>query len=65
MTIYEIKERVNQTAPYFFTSHTMKCFGQTMKSFKVQKQNDGRYYISAPMKDRFYRQSNGQNRKIF
>jgi len=51
MTIYEIKERTQGTAPYFFTRDTLKFFHQTMASFKVKKQADGRYFITAPMKD--------------
>jgi hypothetical protein len=52
MTIYDIKYRTQQTAPYFFSSSSMKFFGQTMRSFSVKKQSDGRYFISAPMKDK-------------
>ena len=52
MTISEIKSRTQETAPYFFNSKTMKMFGQTMRSFSVRKQPDGRYFISAPMIDR-------------
>lgn len=52
MTISEIKNRTSETSPYYFSSKTMKFFGQTMKSFRVSKQLDGRYKISAPMKDR-------------
>ncbi len=48
MTIYEIKRRTAKTAPYFFTRDTMRFFGQTMKSFTVKKQADGRFRISAP-----------------
>lgn len=48
MTIYEIKNRTQETAPYFFSRDTLKFFGQTMKSFKVRKQEDGRYKITAP-----------------
>ena len=51
MTIYEIKERTKKTAPYFFSKDSMKFFGQTMKSFAVEKQFDGRYRISAPSGD--------------
>ena len=51
MTIYEIKRLTAETSPYFFATKTMRFFGQTMKSFKVQKQPDGRFKISAPMKD--------------
>ena len=51
MTIYEIKRLTAETAPNYFNKKTMQFFGQTMKSFKVQKCEDGRYQISAPMKD--------------
>lgn len=53
MTIYEIKRFTQETAPFFFTSKTLKFFGQTMRSFSVKKQSDGRYMITAPCKDRF------------
>lgn len=52
MNIYEIKERSAKTSPYFFSRDSLKFFGQTMKSFSVQKCADGRYQISAPMRDR-------------
>lgn len=51
MNIYEIKERTEKTSPYFFSRDTLKFFHQTMKSFSVKKLNNGKYYISAPMKD--------------
>lgn len=51
MTIHEIKRRTAQTSPYYFSRKTMKFFGQTLKSFSVRKQPDGRYLISAPMLD--------------
>jgi hypothetical protein len=57
MTIYEIKRRSEESAPYFFVPKTLKFFGQTMRSFSVRKQQDGRFKISAPMIDR----SNGRN----
>ena len=47
MTIYEIKQRTKTTAPYFFSKDTMRFFGQTLKDFKVSKQEDGRYKIVA------------------
>lgn len=50
MTIYEIKRLTAETEPYYFDRKTMQFFGQTMKSFKVEKCEDGRYKISAPMK---------------
>jgi len=51
MTISEIKSRTLETSPYFFSSKTLKFFHQTMRSFKVKKQADGKYLISAPMRD--------------
>ena len=47
MTIYEIKEKTKKTAPFFFDKKTMKFFGQTLKDFKVKKQSDGRFKITA------------------
>ena len=47
MNIYDIKRLTAETSPYFFSRKTLKFFGQTMKSFKVEKQSDGRYRISA------------------
>lgn len=49
-TIYEIKRASKKTSPHFFSRETLKFFGQTMKSFKVQKCDDGRYFIQAPRK---------------
>lgn len=54
MTIYEIKERTKETAPYFFSKDTMKFFGQTMKAFVVKKQPDGRYRISCASRDKLW-----------
>ncbi len=48
-TIYEIAELTSKTSPYFFSKKTLKFFGQRMSSFKVYKQDDGRYLITAPM----------------
>ena len=48
-TIYEIAELTSKTSPYFFSKKSMKFFGQRMSSFKVYKQDDGRYLITAPM----------------
>ena len=51
MTIYEIKKLTRETAPYFFSKSAMKFCGQTMNSFSVEKQFDGRYRVSAPSGD--------------
>ena len=48
MTISEIKNRTQETSPYFFSRESMKFFGQTMRDFKVKKQSDGKYLITAP-----------------
>lgn len=47
MNIYEIKRLTSKTSPYFFNRKTMKCFGQRMSDFRVKKQKDDRYKISA------------------
>ena len=51
MTIYDIKYATQETEPYYFTRKTMKFFNQTLKDFKVYKEKDGRYFITAPMKN--------------
>jgi len=47
MNIYDIKDLTSETSPYFFSENTLQFFGQTMKSFIVEKQDDGRYKIEA------------------
>jgi len=37
MNQYELKENVEKTGSYFFTRHTMKCFGDTMSNYGVRK----------------------------
>ena len=49
LTIYEIKRAINKTGSHFFDKETMRFFGQTLKDFKVYKQKDGRYLITAPI----------------
>lgn len=51
MTIYEIKRRTKATSPHFFDREMRSFFGQTMRSFSVKKQPNGKYVISAPIKD--------------
>jgi hypothetical protein len=65
MTIYEIKARTQETAPHYFTPSTMRFFGQTLRSFKVYKQPDGRYKITAPMKDRSTGRIMGESIRYF
>lgn len=65
MTIYEIKRRTLETSPYFFTPKTLKFFGQTMRSFSVRKQVNGKYLISAPMLDRFTGRNMGTTKRLF
>ena len=52
MTIYEIKRRLEDTAPQYFSRDTMKFFGQTMKDFRVYKQEDGKFLLTAPIRQR-------------
>lgn len=63
MTIYEIKQRVAETEPYFFDRKTMKFFGQTLRDFSVRRLPDGRYRISAPI--RFEGKIIGTTARIF
>lgn len=49
LTIYDIKYLSAETSPYFFSRKALKFFKQTMKMFKVYKQDDERYEIIAPM----------------
>jgi hypothetical protein len=65
MTIYEIKNRTLESSPYFFTAKTLKFFGQTMRSFSVRKQTDGRYKIAAPMIDRNTGRNMGETVRFF
>lgn len=46
-SIYEIKQNTHATSPYFFSPKTLKFFGQTMKSFRVEKSPSGRIFIWA------------------
>lgn len=52
MTIYEIKRRLGDEAPHFFSRNTLRFFGQTMKDFRVYKQKDGRFLFTAPIRER-------------
>ena len=65
LTIYDIKRLTSETSPYFFTPKTLKFFGQTMRSFSVKKQEDGRYLITAPIVDRFTGRVAGQTKRYF
>lgn len=50
MTIHEIKRRTIKTSPYFFSRENLRFFGQVLRDFKVRKQADGRYLVTAPAK---------------
>ena len=52
-TIYDIKYDTSGRSPYFFSTRTLKFFGQTLKSFKVRQSPEGRVFIYAAMRDRF------------
>jgi len=71
MTIYEIKTRLEETAPKYFSRETMKFFGQTMKDFRVYKQENGKFLLTAPIRQRTRFSGSeiwatiGQTRRIF
>ncbi len=71
MTIYEIKRRLEDTAPQYFSRESMKFFGQTMKDFRVYKQKDGKFLMVAPIRERTRFSGSeiwattGQTRRIF
>ena len=49
LTIYYIKRLTAETSPFFFDRKTLKFFGQRINSFKIYKQADGRYLVTAPI----------------
>ena len=49
LTIYNIKRLTAETSPFFFDRKTLKFFGQRMNSFKIYKQADCRYLVTAPI----------------
>ena len=71
MTIYEIKRRLEETAPQYFSRESMKFFGQTMKDFRVYKQKDGKFLMVAPIRERTRFSGSeiwattGQTRRVF
>lgn len=65
MTIYEIKRLTIENHPFYFQRKTLQFFGQTMKSFSVIKQRDGRYRIYAPIKDRYNGKIMGSSIRYF
>lgn len=50
MNIYQIAELTKETAPYFFSTDTMKFFRQTMSKWKIEKVGD-RWKISQNSRD--------------
>lgn len=65
MTIYEIKRLTEESAPHFFTRSNLRFAGQTLRDFSVKKQADGRFLISAPLRDRFTRKQLGYTKRYF
>lgn len=71
MTIYEIKRRLEDTAPQYFSRESMKFFGQTMKDFRVYKRKDGKFLMVAPIRERTRFSGSeiwattGQTRRVF
>jgi hypothetical protein len=65
MTIYDIKRLTESTNPYFFSRKTLSFFGQTMRSFSMSKQPDGKILISAPMRDKATKKVIGNTQRLF
>jgi hypothetical protein len=65
MTISEIKRLTAENSPFFFSRKSMAFFGQTLKSFSVRKEIDGRYKLQAPMIDRQTGRKMGQTVRFF
>jgi len=47
-TIEVIAELTKEKCPHYFSAETLRLFGQTLRSFKVTDNGDGRFKISAP-----------------
>ena len=65
MKIQEIKAATSKSSPYFFSKDTLRFFGQTLESFKVYEQKDGRFLIEAPMLDRSTGKNIGTTKRFF
>ena len=65
LTIYDIKERTRETAPYFFAKDTLRFFGQKMSDFKVKRLDNTHYMISAPAFVGMSGQRCGETKRIF
>jgi hypothetical protein len=50
-TIHEIKRLTKENHPLFFTRREMKFFGQRLDDFSIIAQDDGRWLISAPIRN--------------
>ncbi len=49
MSVYQIKRLTKETSPFFFSRGSLRFFGQTLKDFRVYKQKNGKYLLTAPM----------------
>jgi len=65
MTIYEIKRLTSETSPYFFERKTLEFFGQRMSDYRVYKQKDGRYLITAPIRNQTTKKVIGHTERMF
>lgn len=65
MNIAQIKQLTQETSPYYFNRKTLQFFGQTMKDFKVYKQSDGRFLVTAPMRNKFTKRVIGRSERFF
>lgn len=50
-TIHEIKRLTKENHPLFFSYREMKMCGQRLEDFSIIAQDDGRWLISAPIRN--------------
>lgn len=62
LTIYDIKQLSESTAPEFFTRRTMRFFRQKMSDFSVTRCGNDKFMISAPFGPGM---GNGVTKRIF
>jgi hypothetical protein len=65
LTIYDIKRAVTERGGRYFSRENMRANGQTLRDFTVGRRGDGRYFISALIRDRETGKVIGKSEKIF
>jgi hypothetical protein len=65
ISIYDIKREVTERGGRYFSRENMRANGQTLRDFIVRRRDDGRYFISAPIRDRETGRIIGKSEKIY